>query len=148
MDDLYDDAVSVQPLTSPPGPMPQQPPKARPADQAPLLPPEPIADSLYEDADTAVAAAAHYRQTSSSSLIPPQLPSKPVPKKRLSVPLPATPLEQSLMNAPPKPIEEDVYEQTDAGMPIEESLYEAIPTGRDRLIPNQPSPAIPPRGKK
>ena len=148
-DELYDDALSVQSPTSPPVPTAQQPSRGRPDDQAPLLsPPPPIVDSLYEDADTAVAAAEHYRQTSSSSLLPPQLPSQPIPKKRLSQPLPATPLEQSLKTVPPKQQMEDLYEQADTGMPIEESLYEAIPTGRDRLIPDQPSPAIPPKGSK
>ena len=129
VEEFYEDAGSVQPT-----------PSKSTDEKAPLLDQsrgtEPIADALYEDTEVAAAEAERYRQVSTSNVQPPALPSRPAPKKRVSEPLPPTPLQKSLQGsashaAIKQPIEELYVE---AG-PIEESLYEAIP-GHERLIPD------------
>ena len=133
VDEFYEDAGSVQPTTTPKS-------TSISDEKSPLLDQssgtEPVADALYEDTEVAAAEADRYRQLSSANIQPPALPSRPVPKKRVSEPLPPTPLQKSLQTstshaAIQQPIEELYVEAA----PIEESLYEAIP-GHERLLPD------------
>ena len=156
VDEYYEDAGSVRPPlsspTHPPLSSPTHPPEQKRSsvsdEKAPLLSQysstEPTADALYEDTETAAIAAVEYKRISNSNL-PPALPSRPVPKKRPSEPLPPTPLQKSLSStSAAKPPPEDLYEQAEP--PAEESLYEAIP-GHERLI-TDPQPASHRRGGK
>ena len=156
VDEYYEDAGSVRPPlsspTHPPLSSPTHPPEQKRSsvsdEKAPLLgqysSTEPTADALYEDTETASIAAAEYKRISTSNL-PPALPSRPVPKKRPSEPLPPTPLQKSLSStSAAKPPPEDLY--MEAEPPAEESLYEAIP-GHERLI-TDPQPASHRRGGK
>ncbi len=163
IDEIYDDAESM-PTSSSSGPAPLPP---KPDDKTPLLD-----EDLYEDTETAVAQAVEYKRISRDEPIrdskrfsgvfdkPPELPSRPVPKKRSATPLPETPLQKSLSSAsfsptspvhqPPAVADDDIYIEPMGG-PIEESLYEELPTAGEF------SPAIeseyneiplPPRPKK
>ena len=162
-DEVYDDAESI--LT--PGSLPTSPSRtALSSEKTPLLSPEasvaePIVDAVYEDTETAIAAVDQYRKTSAPTVAfankPPELPSRPVPnlRKRLSSPLPLTPLDHALkskslppgqsLSPPPLanlPLTEEeldgLYSET---VPEEEMLYEAIPGAgaSERLLPDSPT---------
>ena len=143
LDEVYDDAESVQPTPSsgkPPTPTPKS------EETAPLL----NQDDMYEDADTAIALATEYKRISRTEPFSdpqkrlsgvsekvPDLPSRPVPKKRQAAPLPETPLQKSLSGNSLSPVHQtvssppagdDIYEET-FGEPFEESLYEELPGG-------------------
>ena len=127
-DEFYDDAGSVRPSQT----------VTSPNDKTPL-----IEDNMYDDAETAKADYERVKHSMSSSALPPSLPAQPVPKKRYSTPLPATPLEKSLqVESPP------IYEATEP-VPPEEILYEAIPGGRSDDSRVQQAPPSPegPRGR-
>ena len=139
--EFYEDAESVR-GTLPQSSHPPSEPKAKPRseERAPLIKTESqIEDNLYEETETAVLAAVQYRRVHSNAELPPALPSKPVPKKRYSTPLPQTPLQRSVSSTSSLPIAspetDPVYIDTEG--PIEESLYEDIP---GRLLPDLPSP--------
>jgi len=133
VEEFYEDAGSVQPTTTPKS-------TSISDEKSPLLDQssgtEPVADALYEDTEVAAAEADRYRQLSSSNIQPPALPSRPVPKKRVSEPLPPTPLQKSLQTSASQAVIQQPIEEmyVEAG-PIEESLYEAIP-GHERLLPD------------
>ena len=133
VEEFYEDAGSVQPTTTPKS-------TSISDEKSPLLDQssgtEPVADALYEDTEVAAAEADRYRQLSSSNIQPPALPSRPVPKKRVSEPLPPTPLQKSLQtSASQAAIQQPIEEMYVEAGPIEESLYEAIP-GHERLLPD------------
>ena len=144
-DELYEDAGSMAPSHGA-KPPPLQLPKQG-DDEAPLI--SSIDDAaLYEDTDTAIAAVEEYKRAtfprSTSGEVPPSLPSRPAPpKKRLSTPLPLTPLQKSLTGSGSLPgiPAEDLYEAAEG--PIEESLYEDISGLSKKLLPERAQPPPP-----
>lgn len=105
----------------------------------------PLIDDLYEDTDATISSPEYQKvkHSASAGMLParaPELPTQLIPRKR-SIPLPLTPLEKSLQ---PQSISEDVYESTETP---EESLYEAISSTHGRLLPAEPPPETPQKGK-
>ena len=104
----------------------------------------PLIEDLYEDTDVTVTSPDYHKHAVSTSALPSRVPDIPRPRKKSapSVPLPQTPLEQSIQKSLPPTDMEVLYEATDA-IP-EESLYEAITT-HGRALPAEPSPDLPPK---
>ena len=153
--EIYDEATSVPTSSSI---------EEKKDDQQPLI----EEDNMYEDTEVAVAQAIEYKRVSrdepfrdskklsTSSVKPPELPSRPAPKKRHSTPLPQTPLQKSLSSTSftspshekPAPIADDIYIEPMNG-PIEESLYEELPITNptDAVQSEYNEIPLPPRSK-
>ena len=138
-------------------------------DDVELQSPNPITDidSTYEDTEGAINSMQQYKISSAGTqstsslaqaqpahrsitkgISAPALPSQPIPKKRLSVPLPQTPLQKSLSSSStvssPTSTTPSVFSRpesviSDIPIPEEESLYDDIP-GIQPLVESNKTP--------
>ena len=135
-DQLYEDTATIE----------QRSPQKSTEDKAPL-----IDSALYEDTDATLAGADYQRVKNSASATvltdrAPEISKQPIPRRRVSQPLPQTPLDISInQNRQPQAIAENMYEAADPIIPVQESLYEAVTSVPGRPLPAEPSPEIPPK---